>query len=117
MSCSECNNLTDITDLSRPYVVRTCSKCGRKINLRNPGAHGIGLKVDKGEEFVIPAGFIQLSANPLKSSGHFTAYGLSQFVEMLFGIDISNQNNREIFAAAIPAIMKSNENFFKNAEC
>lgn len=116
MPCTECGSLKDITDLDRPYVVRTCSKCGRKIKLRNPGAHGIGLKVEKGDQFVMPAAFLTLSANPLKGSGQFTPQGLSWFAEMVFGIDISKKAAREDFPAAIRCIIESNENFFKDAE-
>ena len=34
-------------------------------------AVAIGIKVKKGDEFVIPPGFLTLSANPLKGSGQF----------------------------------------------
>lgn len=116
MACKACAKLKDITDLSRPYTVRTCKKCGRQIKLRTPGAHGIGIKVKKGEQFVLPAGFLTLSANPLKGSGQFSSHGLSWFAELVFGIDISKKENREDFPAVIRTIMESNENFFKDAE-
>jgi hypothetical protein len=116
MACTECANLRDITDLSRPYVVRTCKKCGRKINLRTSGAHGIGFIVEKGDQFIMPAGFLTMSANPLKGSGRFSSHGLSWFAEMVFGVDIANKKNREDFPAAIRVIMESNEDLFKNAE-
>ena len=32
VACKACKKLQDLTDLSRPYVVRTCPKCGRQIN-------------------------------------------------------------------------------------
>jgi hypothetical protein len=97
MACTECNKLKDVTDLSRPYVARTCKKCGRKIKLRTPGAHGIGIKVSEGDEFIMPAGFLTMSANPLKGSGQFTSHGLRWFAEMIFGVDISKKENREDF--------------------
>jgi hypothetical protein len=114
MPCSECNNLQDITDLSQPYVVRTCEKCGRKIKLRTPGPHGIGFDVKKGDEVVIPAGFLTIAANPLKGSGHLSRYGLNWFAEQVFGIDISKR--REDFPAAIRALIQSNESFFEGAQ-
>ena len=64
MTCTECNNLQDITDLSQPYVVRTCDKCGRKIKLRTPGPHGMGFHVKTGDEVVLPEVFLRISANP-----------------------------------------------------
>jgi Domain of unknown function (DUF4263) len=116
MACTECDSLNDITDLSRPYVVRTCKKCGREIKLRSPGAHGIGIKIRKGDRFVMPAGFLNMSANPLKSGGQFTSHGLKRFAEMVFGVDIAKREHREDFPAAIRAIMDSNESFFKDAD-
>ena len=59
------------------------------------GAHGIGIKIKKGDKFVFPKGWIQLSLNPLKSSGHFTQYGLEQFVRQLF-FDQFPQNKGQI---------------------
>lgn len=116
MACKACAQLKDIGDLSRPYVVRTCKKCGRKIKLRTPGAHGIGIKVVKGDEFVIPPGFLTLSANPLKGGGHFSSRGLNWFAELVFGVDISKKATPENFTPALRAIIESNEEFFKNAE-
>jgi hypothetical protein len=95
MACKVCAKLKDITDLSRPYTVRTCKNCGRLIKLRRPGAHNIGLKVEKGEQFVIPTGFLTLSANPLKGSGQFTQHGLNWFAEQVFDVDISKKENRD----------------------
>jgi len=34
-------------------VVRTCQYCNRKINLREPGKKGNGMKVEKGDQFII----------------------------------------------------------------
>lgn len=116
MACKACEKLKDITDLSRPYVVRTCKKCGRKIKLRNPGRHGIGFKIEKGDQFVMPAGFLTLSANPLKGTGQFSSEGLKWFAEMIFGVDLAKKKNREEFPAALRVILESNEAFFKDAE-
>lgn len=117
MACKVCEKLDDITDLSRPYVVRTCSECGRKINLRTPGRHGIGIKVNKGDQFVVPAGFLKISANPLKSTGQFSSDGLKWFAEMVFGVDVAKKKNRKDFPACLRATTESNEAFFKDAEC
>jgi len=114
MTCTNCAKLKDITDLNRPYVIRTCKECGRKIKLQAPGAHGIGIKVKKGDEFVIPPGFLTLSANPLKGSGQFSSHGLNWFAELVFGVDIAK--NRDDFTTALRAIIESNEKFFEHAE-
>lgn len=84
MSCEHCKHLVDIIDLSTPYVIRTCSNCGRKINLREPGDNGHGIKVEKGDQFTFPAGFLKISANPLKGTGSLSRAGLSWFAELIF---------------------------------
>ena len=71
MACTEGNSLKDTTDLSGPYVARMCRKCSRKIELRTPGAHGMGFKVEEGNQLIIPAGFLTMCANPLKGGGQF----------------------------------------------
>lgn len=116
MACEACKKLKDIADLSRPYVVRTCKTCGRKIKLRTPGAHGIGFKINEGDQFIMPAEFLTMSANPLKGTGQFTSYGLSWFAEMVFGVDLAKKDSRKDFPASLRAIMESNENFFKGAK-
>ncbi len=116
MACKSCEKLEDITDLSRPYTVHTCEKCGRKVKQRNPGAHGIGLNVQKGDQVVLPASFLTMSANPLKATGQFSSYGLKWFAEMMFGVDIATKKNREDFPAALRSILENDEVFFKDAE-
>jgi hypothetical protein len=69
MDCPICAGLQDLTDLTAPYVIKTCAGCGRKINLRQPGEGGKGIRVDKGDQLVIPADFIQIALNPLKAQG------------------------------------------------
>lgn len=116
MACVKCKKLKDIQDLSRPYVVRTC-KCGRKIKLRTPGAHGIGFKVNKGDQVIMPASFLTLSANPLKGAGNFSKEGLAWFAELVFGVDISKKEHREKFPERLTKVIESNEVFFRDAEC
>lgn len=84
MSCDLCKNIIDINDLSSPYVVRTCKNCGRKINLREPGDNGHGIKVEKGDQFTFPAGFLKISANPLKGTGTLSRHGLAWFAQLIF---------------------------------
>ena len=84
MTCNNCKHLIDIDDLSSPYVVRTCQTCKRKINLREPGEKGHGIKVEKGDEFKIPKGWLQISANPLKGKGTLTRLGIEWFGKLIF---------------------------------
>ena len=84
MSCEQCKHLIDVDDLSTPYVIRTCQICSRKINLREPGDNGQGIKIEEGDQFTVPAGFFKISANPLKGTGSLTRAGLAWFAELIF---------------------------------
>lgn len=93
MPCSSCSHLEDISDLTTPYVERTCAKCGRKINLREPGDNGHGIKVEKGDQFKFPKGWLQIAANPLKGTGHFTKHGLGWFAKLIFVEEIKKESD------------------------
>jgi len=53
------------------------------LHIHEPGAHGIGFNVRKGDQVVIPKDWLKLSLNPLKSSGQFSRYGLQWFAEQI----------------------------------
>jgi hypothetical protein len=114
--CRNCKDWKEIADLDAPHIVRTCPQCDRKVTVRNLGPHGVGIKVNKGDQFVIPANFLQISANPLQGTGFFTEQGLNWFAQLVFGIDISNPERKTDFAGALNAIIESSEELFKNAE-
>lgn len=92
MPCPSCAHLKNISDLSTPYVERTCAKCGRKINLREPGDNGHGIKVEKGDQFKFPKGWLKLAANPLKGTGHLTKHGLGWFAKLIFVEEIKKES-------------------------
>ena len=108
MSCEACSHLTDIEDLSSPYVVKTCQKCSRKINLRPQAVKGQGIKVEKGDQFIIPQGWIKFSANPLKARGVLTRSGLEWFAKLIFLGDLSKKLDD------IDSELKKNEDFCDN---
>jgi len=113
MACQSCENLVDITDFTSPYVVQTCLLCNREINLRKVGDNGRGIKVEKGDRFVIPAGAIKIAANPLKSNSQLTKHGIGWFAELIFIEDIKRN------ADEIDFIIENNDqycdNYFKNS--
>lgn len=82
MSCPKCHTVVERPDL--PHVVRNCEGCGRPLRIHEPGAHGIGFNVRKGDQVVIPSNWLKLSLNPLKSMGQFSRYGLQQFAEQIY---------------------------------
>ena len=54
------------------------------IHLVEPGEGGVGIKVEAGDQFVIPAGFIRLSLDPAASSGRLYRPGVTWLVERFF---------------------------------
>lgn len=93
MACEECTKWVDIEDPSRPHVVRTCSNCGRKVRLREPGKDGHGIQVNAGDQFVLPAGWLTIAANPLKGAGRLTKHGLEWFAKLIFVEDIKSEDD------------------------
>lgn len=114
MTCSKCNNLNDIEDLSIPYVIRTCSECGREIKVREIDEVSLGINVEEGDKFVIPEGYLQLSANPLKGKAHFTKNGLSWFAERTFVEDI--MRHKDNFNEILEKNDKYSEERLENSE-
>ena len=108
MACAECKHLLNIEDLSSPYVIRTCPKCKRKINLREPGEKGHGIKVVEGDQFIFPKGWLQISANPLKGRGVLTKHGLEWFAKLIFIEDLYNNSEN------LKSQLKKNEEYCDN---
>ena len=81
MTCPKCNHIVERPDI--PHVVRACEGCGRLPRIRQSGEHGIGFQICKGDQVVIPASWLRLSLNPLKSRGQFSRYGLQWLAEQI----------------------------------
>ncbi len=91
MPCPKCEHIVERPDL--PHVVRPCEGCGRPLHIHEPGAHGIGFNIRKGDQFVIPKDWLKLSLNPLKSTGQFTRYGLQWFAEQIHLEELPKKKN------------------------
>jgi hypothetical protein len=109
MACKTCEQIEDVTEA--PYVIRKCSQCGRTMKVREPGNHGIGLQIRKGDQPVIP--LIELAANPLKGGGHFTRLGLDWFANLVFGNGIEGRQHD--FATAIAEVEKEHVGVLKKS--
>ena len=81
MPCSHCDSIVESPNV--PHVVRHCESCGRELRIHEPGKHGIGMVIRKGDRVVIPSGFIRMSLNPLRSSGHLTHDGIQMYAKMV----------------------------------
>jgi hypothetical protein len=57
--------------------------CAREVYIAESGDGGQGIKVQKGDKFVIPPGWLTISLDPKKSRGRLARHGLSWFVEVL----------------------------------
>lgn len=94
MACSKCEQWLEITEFSSPYVIRTCPACGRQVKLRQAGEGGRGIKVEKGDQFVFPDGWLKISANPLKGGATFSRYGLEWFAKLVFLADLPGKRDQ-----------------------
>lgn len=109
MPCEECSKLSAKVDLSQPYCTRTCRKCGQDFNVQERPTSGVGFNIQKGDRVTIPAGFISVSANPLKGGGTLTRAGVSWFAEMVFGTDIAVGDAKENFIPFLEKIQEESE--------
>ena len=114
MSCKQCAHLNDISDLSAPYVIRTSLSCGRKIYLRELGESGHGIKIEKGDQFILPADFLKISANPLKSTGSLSRAGLEWFAKLIFIEEL--EKNHDNLTAQLQKNDEYCDSILKNSE-
>ena len=111
MTCEKCANVVERPDL--PHVIRACEGCGRLLRIHEPGENGRGFKVQKGDQVVIPAGFIKLSLNPLKSSGQFSHHGLGWFAQQIHLEDLPTK--RDEMPAEIERLVACNEDILRRS--
>lgn len=79
--CQQCAR--SLVPFDTPHVSRPCADCGKTAFFANPGPDGVGIQVEKGDSFSIPAGWLTMSLDPAKSRGTFSKSGLNWFVELL----------------------------------
>lgn len=100
MSCDLCRGVVE--QANSPHVLRSCAGCGRALRIVEPGDHGKGIRVQKGDRLVIPAGWFKMSANPLTSTGHFSRFGLEWFIKQVFiGDVLKTIGDYDVEAAAL----------------
>ena len=72
------------------------------MHVYEPGEHGRGFVVRPGDRPTIPAGFLKLSLNPLKSSGHLTKAGIHMLAQTFFLSGLPRQEDGYIeFATSV----------------
>src|ERR1035437_6131556 len=91
MTCPQCENAVERSDV--PHVVRICEGCGRTLRIHEPGPHGKGLQIKKGDQVVVPADWMRLSFNPLKTNAQFSRYGLQWFAEQIHLEDLPTKKD------------------------
>jgi hypothetical protein len=111
MSCPSCANVAERTDI--PHVIRQCPDCGREMHIHEPGFHGRGFQVRTGDRPVIPAAFLQMSLNPLKTTATLTRAGIQMLAEMYFLTGLPQRDDGYIeFATALEHQMDALVNAF-----
>lgn len=90
MTCAACEHIVEQTETV--HVIRTCS-CGRELHIAEPGEKGKGIRIAKGDRVVIPAGFLKLSLNPLRSRGQISRSGIDMLASELFLDGITRRRN------------------------
>jgi hypothetical protein len=79
--CEQCG--VRLVPLDIPHVQRPCADCGKTTYVVEPGEGGKGIKVQAGDRFTIPAGWLSLSLDPSKSAGRLFRPGVTWFVTNL----------------------------------
>lgn len=60
--CPQCGRST--LPLPVPHLSTECKECGRTVFFIRPGENGEGIRVEAGERFTLPAGWLKLSLEP-----------------------------------------------------
>lgn len=79
--CPQCGK--SCLPLKVPHISDECKECGRTVHFIRRGENGEGIHIRKGERFVMPAGFIQISLDP-SSNGRLARAGLPFLLNRLF---------------------------------
>lgn len=79
--CSQCG--CSLVPLDTPHVSSKCDTCGKTAYYVRYSDDGSGIKVEKGESFTIPKGFIQISLDPASKTKLFRS-GLPFYLKQLF---------------------------------
>ena len=78
--CPQCGQ--SCVPLTIPYISKECTDCGRTIHFIRHAPEG-GVKIEAGERFTIPAGFMKLSLDPA-ARGKLFRPGLKFLLKQLF---------------------------------
>jgi hypothetical protein len=111
MICEACKDVIESPDTI--HVIRPCPRCGRELRIAERGAHGLGLKVEKGDRLVVPSGALTFSPNPLKSSGHFTKAGLQWYAELITVGELPN--NKDSLTSTLESICAETDRVLKSS--
>lgn len=97
--CSECGE--SLVPLEVPHLSAECATCHRRKFFVRPGEGGIGIKIEAGESFTIPADFLRLSFDPTMAHGRLQRPGVPFLLQRLFVAGMST--NPDEFVAGVTA--------------
>jgi hypothetical protein len=90
--CGDCGR--SLVPLTTPHVERPCGQCGKSTFIADPGPDGVGIRVEKGDKFTIPAGWLKISLDPAKASGQLTRPGVTWFAGQLLVGGVPTQDEQ-----------------------
>jgi len=99
MPCDLCADVVEREDV--PHVIRACPGCGREMHIHEPGDHGRGFRIKAGDRPAIPAGWIKISLNPLKSTVQFTRAGLEMAAATFLLEDLHRREDEYLDLASV----------------
>lgn len=108
--CPQCGKST--LPLSVPHVSAQCQNCDRTVHFVRPGDNGEGIRVEAGEQFTIPAGWITLSLEP-KPYGKLFRSGLPFLLNQFF---VGNAPTEESITEFVNNLEKEFDNYVEKTE-
>jgi len=79
--CAQCG--VSLVPLSVPFLSAPCEACGKTRHFVRPGDDGKGVKIEAGETFTIPAEWLTLSFDPVRSRGKLLRPGVPFLLKRL----------------------------------
>lgn len=98
--------------MSRKPEAIQCKDCDRTVHFVRPGDSGEGIRVEAGEKFTIPAGWINLSLEP-KANGKLFRSGLPFLLNQLF---VGNVPTEESITAFVEKLEREFDNHVQKAD-
>jgi hypothetical protein len=108
--CDQCGR--SLIPLAVPHVQRKCQECGKTVHVGGDG--GLGVRIEEGETFVIPANFFRFSLDPAKATGEFSRPGILWFMKQVYAH--GRANTPDDVTAMLEHYTKEADEILENSE-